>query len=93
MQVSDIAFGLLLIIILSWTMMIALNQSNMAVVINNISASQKTIIPDSELCSEIQGFSLMQEEEIGFEEYTIVPIISEARQLVLCVYKKHLLAN
>jgi hypothetical protein len=35
----------------------------------------------------MQGFELVKQENLGFNEYTIVPALSESKQLVLCVYK------
>ncbi len=88
MQVSDVAFGLLLLALLVWTMIIALNQNNMAFVLNNLSARQEAIISDADYCRNMQGFELIKPENLGFKEYIIVPVLSETKQLVLCVYEK-----
>ena len=88
MQVSDVAFGLLLLALLVWTMMIALNQNSMALVINNIPARQGALISDAGYCGSMQGFDLIQHKDLGFKEYTLVPVISDTNRLVLCVYEK-----
>ncbi|MDD5162706.1 MAG: hypothetical protein PHD95_00695 [Candidatus ainarchaeum sp.] len=87
MQVTDVFLGIVLLGLLAWTMVIALNQNNMAVVLNNLSSRQQAIISDTKYCRSMQGLELVKQENLGFNEYTIVPAVSEAKQLVLCVYK------
>jgi hypothetical protein len=60
----------------------------MGTVINNISARSQAIISDERYCSSTPGFELVKKENILFENYTIVPKITDANQLVLCVYNK-----
>jgi len=88
MQVSDVAFGVLLIILLSWTMIIALNQNNIAIAVSSLDIKQQTLISPEENCPALSGFSLVPEEAIGANEYTVIPKHSETKQLVLCVYEK-----
>ncbi|MDD5147984.1 MAG: hypothetical protein PHH08_00795 [Candidatus ainarchaeum sp.] len=88
MQVSDVVFGIILLGLLSWTMIIALNQNNLTAVVNNISARQQAVISDGKYCPGMPELALVKQSQLGMKEYSIIPAVSDSNQLVLCVYEK-----
>jgi hypothetical protein len=90
MQVSDIILGLLIILVLGWTMMIAVEQKGMTVSINalNLKQSAQAVLISPEKCNPVAGHKLVKANELaGKEYYTTAGFDHDTNRAFFCFYE------
>jgi hypothetical protein len=90
MNTTDAILGLILIITLAW---IALIQLNVADLTNNVGiialqqTKQNILFSPKDICENVDGHVLVEEENLSTEEYLVIPG-KTAEQKIFCIYKK-----
>ncbi len=90
MQVSDIILGLLIMLLVGWTMMIAIEQRSLNVEINALGIKQdaQAILISPENCQQLEGYSLVQASQLGEKEYfTTVGFDRDQNHVFFCFYQ------
>ena len=90
MQVSDMILGLLLIFLLGWTVMLAVQQTGLNVAVKALEAKQvaQGIQISPEKCGTMEGHNLVLATEITEKEYIITTgYDEEISQVYFCFYE------
>ena len=90
MQVSDMILGLLLIFLLGWTVMLAVQQAGLNVSVRSLEAKQvaQGIQISPEKCGTLEGHSLVRATEITEKEYIITTgYDGKISQVYFCFYE------
>ena len=90
MQASDMILGLLLIVVLGWIVMLAVQQAGLNIGLQALEAKQVAqgiqISPDK--CGSVEGKTLVLATEITEKEYfTTVGFDRERNQVYFCFYE------
>ena len=91
MQVSDLILGLLIILVLGWTMMIAVEQRGMAVSVNvlNLKQSAQAVLVSPEKCGQLSGYQLVKANELSEKEYyTTAGFDRDTNRAFFCFYEE-----
>jgi hypothetical protein len=90
MQASDMILGLLIVVILGWTLMLAVQFAGLNAGLQALEAKQvaQGIQISPEKCGEVWGKTLVLATEIEEKEYfTTVGFDSERKQVYFCFYE------
>ncbi len=90
MELSDIILGLLIILLVGWTVMLAVQQQALLVSMQGLEAKQTAqgIQMSPEKCSAASGKSLVKATEITEKEYfTTVGFDADRNQVYFCFYE------
>ncbi len=90
MQTSDVILGLLIILLVGWTMLIAIEQRGVRVSLNALSVMQagQAIRVSPEKCKQVAGHRLVKAAELRQEEYyTTVGFDTDLNQSFFCFYE------
>ncbi|MBN2067146.1 MAG: hypothetical protein JW744_01620 [Candidatus Diapherotrites archaeon] len=90
MEVSDIILGLLIILLVGWTMMVAIEQRSMKVELNALSVKQRAqgVNVSPEGCRQLAGYSLVSASQLQEKDYfTTVGFDPDSNQAYLCFYE------
>ncbi len=90
MQVSDMILGLLLIFLLGWTVMLAVQQTGLTVAVGALEAKQvaQGIQISPEKCGVLDEHNLVLATDIIEKEYTITTgYDNEINQIYFCFYE------
>lgn len=90
MEPSDIILGLLIILLVGWTVMLAVQQQGLSLGLQALEAKQTAqgiqISPDK--CGQVQGRALAKGPEISEKEYfTTVGFDPDMNQVYFCFYE------
>jgi len=90
MQASDLILGLLIIMLVGWTIMIAVQQQALIVDLRALEAKQvaEGFQVSPEKCKALQGHSLVKAVNIAEKEYfTTVGFDKDLNQMYFCFYE------
>ncbi len=90
MEPSDIILGLLIILLVGWTVMLAVQQQGLFLGLQALEAKQvaQGIQMSPEKCSAVSGKSLAKATEITEKEYfTTVGFDADRNQVYFCFYE------
>ena len=90
MNVTDAFLGIAIILLLVWSVLLQLNLTSLSNAVSNLAglqAKQQVLLSPNELCKERIGFKLVEEKDLGIEEYVVTAGKSNG-QAFFCFYKK-----
>jgi len=90
MEVSDIILGLLIMLVLGWIVMLAVQQQGISIGLQALEAKQVAqgiqVSPDS--CGQVQGMALVMATNIVEKDYfTTVGFDPDRNQIYFCFYQ------
>ena len=90
MQASDIILGLLIIFLVGWTVILAVQQHGLNASLRTLEAKQvaQGIQMSPEKCGAIQGYDIVKATKITEKEYvTTVGFDADRNQVYFCFYE------
>ena len=90
MQVSDIILGLLIILLVGWTMLLAIEQRGMTVSLRALELQQsgQALGASPDKCHQLAGYTLIQPRNFNEKEYyTTVGFDPDLNQSFFCFYE------
>lgn len=91
MDATDIVIGIVLIAVLAWVSIIALNQNANQTAIADLyarTALNRTLISHPDVCPEQIGFELVGPDSISREQYFVSSGYTDFNQSYFCFYKE-----
>jgi len=91
MDATNIAIGMVLVGALVWVSIIALNLGATRSSVLDLYARtelNKTLISPEDLCSQEQGFELVQPNNLALEPYYVLAGANDFNQTYFCFYEK-----
>ena len=91
MDATDIAIGVVVMGLLAWVSIIALNQNGERASIAGLyalSQINRPLISPQEICPQESGFELVEPERIEMQPYYISAGSTDFNQTYFCFYKK-----
>ena len=91
MDATDIVIGVILIAVLVWVSIIALNQGASNAALTDLyakTALNKTLISHPDVCPDQLGFELVGPDSISREQYFVSSGYTDFNQSYFCFYKE-----
>ena len=91
MDVTDFAIGIVLIFIIAWVSIIALNQDVVRSDIADLyvlTAIGRPLISEEDACPQQAGFELVKPDKTEMQPYHVIAGINDFNQTYFCFYKE-----
>jgi hypothetical protein len=91
MDATDIAIGIVLIGLLAWASMIALNQSSIRAEVAGLyvlSKINRTLVSPQGLCKSASNFELVFPSELEMQPYYVTAGVTDLNQTYFCFYRQ-----